>query len=90
MNFNLITINQTMDFQKPKITFKELQQCCVSRGLKKSGLKSELIQRLENFEKERKSRVTKRWLLIQQYDSHLNYQIKYCWKYQQSNLNLYK
>jgi hypothetical protein len=44
-----------MDFLKPKITVKELQECCVNRGLKKSGVKAELIKRLENYEKEKLS-----------------------------------
>jgi hypothetical protein len=40
-----------MDFQKQKITVKELQQCCILRGIAKSGLKADLINRLENLEK---------------------------------------
>jgi hypothetical protein len=30
-----------MDFQKQKITVKELQQCCILRGIAKSGLKAD-------------------------------------------------
>ena len=41
-----------MDFKKPKITVKELQDCCVSRGIPKSGLKADLIKRLEKYENE--------------------------------------
>jgi hypothetical protein len=33
-----------MDFQKQKITVKELQQCCIVRGIAKSGLKADLIK----------------------------------------------
>ena len=35
--------------------------------------------------KERKARITKTWIFRQQYDSHLDYQIEDCWKFQQSN-----
>jgi hypothetical protein len=42
-----------MDFLKPKITVKELQECCVNRGIKKSGVKADLIKRFENYEKEK-------------------------------------
>jgi hypothetical protein len=38
-----------MDFHE-KITVKELQQCCILRGIAKSGLKADLIDRLEKFE----------------------------------------
>jgi hypothetical protein len=41
-----------MDFQKQKITVKELQQCCIVRGIAKSGLKADLIKRLEKYEHE--------------------------------------
>jgi hypothetical protein len=31
----------------------KLQECCVNRGIKKSGVKADLIIRLENYEKEK-------------------------------------
>ena len=41
-----------MDFQKQKITVKEFQQCCIVRGIAKSGLKADLTKRLEKYENE--------------------------------------
>jgi hypothetical protein len=42
-----------MDFLKLQITVKELQECFVNRGIKKSGVKADLIKKFENYEKEK-------------------------------------